>query len=662
MSTLPDEILSEILSPALKVSDDLFSDTYDVSPFATPAVSSSAYLLVCRDWLGVATPLLYNVVILRSRSQANALEKVLQKHKAFGRFIRKLRVEGGYGMAMHTILKSAPNITDIFLSLAIWASDNTQGLCKGLPLIDPHRVILVDPGVGRPLKNKNLTALTKVILRCIPRWHNLRVFDFPYFCSLHYLVSAQQTWMTRAANLAGALALSQVETVLIQELYHALPDFFLVLSKIPSVRVLQLTAEPSPRVRHAVDTDARLKALVRYPSLEAEDDDDDDDENPVPAPDIPPSLNPSFVPLAHASGEVRDMVWKRVLFSAMHVEQRRSVPREKSLPSPLPFLLVSKYISGLALPYLYDCLHVANADVMSKLASRVKNRPELGPCIRSMYLPFYFGESTGILNVFSCATNLKILSTDIVIPSDHLEVLAGASGSSLQRLSFRLTRSEIATSVFTRFPEVQVLELSVDHATITHSSAATNALKNLHTLRIGGMYNNFSVLDAFSMMSLEFLHTLILSHRPYYSERLAYQEGLAKFLNAHRMTLRHFEVELLCPGAPEFKLFDVCRELLDISFVESVSPDFLDCTAPHTSLTKIFINGDLINLPEDFDPTMFPVLREIQIPVLDWPTTEREISKSEWVPLAEKWLGYGIKLTDADGQHWIPRVKRSRGR
>ncbi|KAJ7615728.1 hypothetical protein DFH06DRAFT_1483914 [Mycena polygramma] len=656
MSTLPDEILSEILSPAFKVSDDLFSDTYDVSPFATPVISSSAYLLVCRDWLRVATPLLYNVVILRSRSQANALEKVLQKHKAFGRFIRKLRVEGGYGMAMHTILKSAPNITDIFLSLAIWASDNTQGLCKGLPLIDPHRVILVDPGVGRPLKNKNLTALTKVILRCIPKWHNLKVFDFPYFCSLHYVVSAQQAWMTRATNLAAALVQSQVETVLIQELYHALPDFFLALSKIPSVRVLQLTAEPSPRVRHAVDTDARLKALVRYPSLDAEDD-DDDKEYPVPAPDIPPSLNPSFVPMAHASDEVRDMVWKRVLFFAMHVEQRRSVPRKKLLPSPLPFLLVSKYISRLALPYLYDCLHVADADAMSRLASRVKNRPELGPCIRSMYLTLSISKQTDTVAVFSCATNLKILSTDIVIPSDHLDVLAGAS---LQRLSFRLC-SEISTSLFTRFPELQVLELTVDNGSITHSSAASNALKKLHTLRIGSMGNNFSLLDAFSMMRQESLHTLILSHPPYYYEQQAYREASTKFLKAHQMTLHHLEVALLCPGAADFNLFDVCRELVDVSFTES-TPDFLDCTTPHTSLTKIFMHGESINLPDDFDPTMFPVLREIQIHVLDWPTTEREISKSEWVPLAEKWLGHGIKLTDADGQHWIPRVKRSRGR
>ncbi|KAJ7658840.1 hypothetical protein DFH06DRAFT_919114, partial [Mycena polygramma] len=68
----------------------------DVSPFAKPSLSTSAYLVVCRDWLRLATPLLYNVVVIRSKSQANALEKVLVNNKEFGRFIKKLRrLRGG---------------------------------------------------------------------------------------------------------------------------------------------------------------------------------------------------------------------------------------------------------------------------------------------------------------------------------------------------------------------------------------------------------------------------------------------------------------------------------------------------------------------------------------------------------------------------------------
>ncbi|KAJ6486991.1 hypothetical protein C8R45DRAFT_828402, partial [Mycena sanguinolenta] len=107
-----------LLSPALKVSDKLFLDTSYVSPCANFTPSTSAYLLVCKDWLRVATPLLFHVVVLRSQAQANALKAVLRHNKNFGQFIKKLRVEGGYRMAMHTVLKSNPNITDLFLTYA----------------------------------------------------------------------------------------------------------------------------------------------------------------------------------------------------------------------------------------------------------------------------------------------------------------------------------------------------------------------------------------------------------------------------------------------------------------------------------------------------------------------------------------------------------------
>src|ERR1700761_8680417 len=94
-NSLPDEIISEILSPALKVADDVFSDTSRVSPFSNYSESTSAYLLVCKSWLRVATPLLYHVVVLRSTAQAKALAGALSMNNALGQFIKKLRVEGG---------------------------------------------------------------------------------------------------------------------------------------------------------------------------------------------------------------------------------------------------------------------------------------------------------------------------------------------------------------------------------------------------------------------------------------------------------------------------------------------------------------------------------------------------------------------------------------
>ncbi|KAJ7448518.1 hypothetical protein FB451DRAFT_762703, partial [Mycena latifolia] len=105
-NNLPDEILSEILSPALKVSEHRFSDTSPSSPFATYSGSSSAALLVSKARLRVSTPLLNNIVVIRLKAQAGALAATLQGEQNLGRFIKKLQVEGRFGAHMHQILKS----------------------------------------------------------------------------------------------------------------------------------------------------------------------------------------------------------------------------------------------------------------------------------------------------------------------------------------------------------------------------------------------------------------------------------------------------------------------------------------------------------------------------------------------------------------------------
>jgi hypothetical protein len=171
-NSLPDKIISEILSPMLKVSDEVFSDTSDVSPFAKYSESTSAYLLVCKSWLRVATSLLYNVIILRSKAQAKALSVALAGNKQLGQFIKKLRVEGGYGPPMHTILQSSPNVSDLFLSLVIYSSDNTNGLCKGLDPINPTRLILHDLE-RKPVYNKMVSQLLNSLSKSIIKWDRL---------------------------------------------------------------------------------------------------------------------------------------------------------------------------------------------------------------------------------------------------------------------------------------------------------------------------------------------------------------------------------------------------------------------------------------------------------------------------------------------------------
>ncbi|KAJ7621386.1 hypothetical protein FB45DRAFT_839272 [Roridomyces roridus] len=172
-NSLPDEIISEILSPALKVPDKKFSSMSGKSPFTAYSESPSVYLLVCKSWLRVATPLLYNVVVLRSKAQAKALALTLSKNKDFGRFIRYLRVEGGYGAPLRTILQSSPDVTDLFIDLDIWSSDNPCGLCAGLGMINPTRLILWEPRSAGRTENKMATKLLDALIKAIPQWDRL---------------------------------------------------------------------------------------------------------------------------------------------------------------------------------------------------------------------------------------------------------------------------------------------------------------------------------------------------------------------------------------------------------------------------------------------------------------------------------------------------------
>ncbi|KAJ7259740.1 hypothetical protein C8J57DRAFT_953070, partial [Mycena rebaudengoi] len=76
---LPDEMLSEILA-GTSFPDELFCDSSAPSVFAESysGRSRSAYLLVSKSWLRVASPLLYNAVVLRSKAQASALHCALR--------------------------------------------------------------------------------------------------------------------------------------------------------------------------------------------------------------------------------------------------------------------------------------------------------------------------------------------------------------------------------------------------------------------------------------------------------------------------------------------------------------------------------------------------------------------------------------------------------
>jgi hypothetical protein len=147
-SRLPLEIVHRILAqPGIcTVSDDVFSDTGPAlnSGMAKRSLGAS-HLLVCKTWLQVGTPLVYETVVLNSVAQAYDFRNSLINTALLGSLVRKLRIHRCFGGYMWEILPRCPRITDLYISLGTNHDDNVDGLGLTLKTIRPMRVIVQDP-------------------------------------------------------------------------------------------------------------------------------------------------------------------------------------------------------------------------------------------------------------------------------------------------------------------------------------------------------------------------------------------------------------------------------------------------------------------------------------------------------------------------------------
>ncbi|KAJ7891399.1 hypothetical protein B0H14DRAFT_2496984 [Mycena olivaceomarginata] len=654
-NSLPDEIISEILSPALKVSDEVFSDTSDVSPFAKYSESISAYLLVCKSWLRVATPLLYNTVVLRSKAQAKALSVALSGNEQLGQFIKKLRVEGGYGQPMHTILKCSPNISDLFLSLAIYSSDNTSGLCKGLSLINPTRLILLDSERGRSLENKVVSQLLDALSKSIPKWDRLCVFDCPF-----------PGPTVRAETVVSPLAKDKRLHTLTLPSIEGLPWAYSTFKGCP-LKSIRIKRPVERRDQGLIpEKDPALMSLLKFdrwvlPKVQ---------ESAVNVP-LTPSLNPSFIPMAGAPKAVYDEIWAHVLYFATAVPRR------------LPLLLVSKTFHRLGLPYYYADVKMSQPAHISKFASILSYNPSIGPHVRSLALKYrdrsdfeksnvdysmltILSQTNKALRITGETSNPFFIDTAAAsISWDNFVAMAKYSGSTLREFSVKLASTAHASpTVFTDLSALRILEWKCETSFLS-TNTPQDGLPNLEDLRI--IFANESFLTVLSLMKLKSLRHVTLSD----------QINLEAFLGAHGPKLT--EVNILCPNfkASNHKIFEVCSNLRCITVKspllnhQNKPPEAIYFSPPHavTSLTKITLDVFYFNkIPKDnmvgwerffieFKPASFPNLREMEVKCCMWPTSEREIEKSCWVRWAEILLKHNINLTDENGVKWRPRLK-----
>lgn len=158
--TLPNETLRHILARLLDVPDEYFASDAVTLPFAR----QSDILLVCKRWMRVATSVLYGTAVLQSKAQAQALARAFQMNLSFSGFLKRLRIEGGFGVAVGQIMLAAKNLTELCITLNIHTDD--EAICGALPSICPRRLILF----GAP---SSRATLREALVSAIPLWSQL---------------------------------------------------------------------------------------------------------------------------------------------------------------------------------------------------------------------------------------------------------------------------------------------------------------------------------------------------------------------------------------------------------------------------------------------------------------------------------------------------------
>ncbi|KAJ7474326.1 hypothetical protein FB451DRAFT_1467151 [Mycena latifolia] len=646
--SLPDEILSQILSPALKVSDEDFSN-HSPGTFATYSESTSAFLLVCKAWLRVATPLLYHTVVVRSKGQAKALSQTILENHDLAQFIKKLRVEGGYGAPMHTILKCSPNISDIFLSLEIRASDSTTGLCKGLCLINPKRIILSDTPSSR-LVSAMLLNLICALETSSSKWDRLTTVELPY-----------TTWGRVIEIFVGSASLDTV-VIPTAQLHYA--------SKI----AVSLKTTPLRQL----DEDPALKALVKFTekdSITETAQQSPDSEHSFQVPYIPPP-NPRYIPMSSTSPLVQREIWKRVIYHAMFLPQLELDPYRTDVPPRLPLLMVSKMFYSLALISYYQYTVLKDAKAVEALLCVLSCHPYIAPNVLSLCgesdhpsLPQVFALLTGLTRV--CSSKREEFNQDHFdislggggISWRAFSAMATAAGSTLLELSAHISADKNQSPAI--FDLIDGLR-SVDwkcRTTFDCSSTVVphHALSNLTDLRL--WHFDQSLLTILASMELASLRRLALSDDDI---------DATAFLRAHGSKLTELDNSYSTVRSLTTNVFELCQNLEFISIYFSSfggfppsKEQFTFDSIVHRHLVKMRISQDYLlkrDIPawdpvfSSFVPEHFPQLREIETTCCVWPTTEREIAKSHWVRWAEGLLRNDIAMTDKAGKRWRTRV------
>ncbi|KAH6885507.1 hypothetical protein BKA70DRAFT_1445098 [Coprinopsis sp. MPI-PUGE-AT-0042] len=715
-TSLPDEITKEILSPVLQVPDKDFTDTSLFSPFAAYKPTSSTVLEVCKAWLRVATPLLYCTVVLRSHAQAQALCLALRGNPDLGHFIKKIRIEGGYGRPIFEVFKRCPAVNDLWISAALWSDESIAGYANAFRFVDPQRLVVFDD--LQETNSKIRVALYKGLGEAVLGvWSRLKTV----------VMHMDDRMLVRARPLIGGIlqGKSKIDSLGLCSSLAEASDVTLDLIAIPTLQTiyyLSSCAKPAfvdlvgnryDPLDYAMHNNRLIYNKVSYvKSLSA-----DVKELQAPPFDTAPILsssvaNPSWRPFSFpgASKEARSQMLTMIIHHAMSPSElgTASVPTSTGCVTLQAFCSgltrVSKELREIALAVLYETpvanarnIHALGASPFVSLIKRL--------WLQNRSCSYLSSTSSGDLaHLISRSSNLVLLSTvndfplesfshemssvdphytwtdwdvQLCIPTSSLVMLSIHSAGTLQHLHLGVqieskhpTKDEIS-AIMKAFVQLRQLRSLVLTSSQTAPPFRQNS-KRIHVQLPSAMFSSLerlvvSMNSAVNVCFVEAMAKVRLPSLRWLSMTcaLAFHPEASSFLDAHGGKLHSFRSNpALAP------LFAYChnvaqwdcdiyhrRGVFDAKVLCRLKAGVLYALRTLVVTLESFDSQDVTNLLAT-DLSCLRSLALIHVRGLVWPSTQRDIEKSPWVaPVEALFDKCGIRVTDGSGNPWVPRLK-----
>ncbi|EJD51166.1 hypothetical protein AURDEDRAFT_181952, partial [Auricularia subglabra TFB-10046 SS5] len=699
---LADETLADILTRHLHVTAEDFEskDPYAVAN-DSGWCSSSHVLLVCKRWLRVATPLLYDVIILRSSAQAQSLASALKKTPQLGAFVRKVRLEGGFGANVQKFLAHAPNVTDLALNLTLWSNDSSTGICKALPSMNPRNVVLLHLGTedrrlhARDQENKNEANLRVALEAALTLWTKLTriTLEDSRLCGTgHY-----------PAVVSFMLAVPNLREVHLHITWHDESRYASVLALAKQAHVLRIvlrtvkgdyshgSGSPQDILEHVCKADPKAagKIFIQTDANKNETAPDSFELRRQFAIEVPKRIgkprHADFVPLQNATSEVQEQIWTLILGDAVHDEFHSFRKPEMRYFFEISGSFVGDFVDDnrtvrYAANYMRVCkrflrivqqlacprLQLKSPTAVVQAAALLRKDPTLPPLVETIQLNVdsftssdFYGPSTAavlaeLLFILSSATRLREITTSCRLPPDAWQALSAATVTKISTSCYRYDQGPLlAADTFAPFHALQTLDWSDARTEFAAGAAPQGELPQLQTLILRDQTDSFlETLARTRLPALRRLECHGTRNHGYALERLFEAHG-GKITEVYIAEETPYFMFRLCPNLTRLELHHADPRMVDGKHDRlatiTVGARFM---GTDTSEWKKFFEG--------FALSVFPALREFHIREPDiekWPTDAHAILKNPWTAWGEQMLAHGVQLVHHRAGLWKPRLK-----